>query len=382
MDFQILAAQLRAQQPAMLMALEELVNNESPSNEKPMLDTFAQLVDRRYREAGAKVNILENPDSGNHIQAVFPGGSGDPAVRPAMILGHFDTVWPLGTVAQRPFRIQDGMAFGAGVFDMKTSIVMAEFACRAVLDLAWKLPRPVVIVLTSDEEVGSQTSRSLIEEEAGKAEYVLVMEPPLPNATLKTARKGVGRFVVEIEGRSAHAGIDPEKGLSAIQELAHQILYLSGLSRPSEGTTVNVGIVRGGTRTNVIPDRAEAEIDVRVWTRAESERIREGILNAKPAIPGVAVNPRGGFPRPPMERTPVIASLFQRAKQIGTGLGLELQEGSTGGASDGNFTAALGVPTLDGLGCPGDGAHAVHEHIEVDALPIRTALLAALLMKL
>jgi glutamate carboxypeptidase len=239
-----------------------------------------------------------------------------------------------------------------------------------------------VALFTSDEEVGSPTSRALIEAQARASAYALVLESPLAGGRLKTARKGVGRFTVAITGRAAHAGIEPEKGISAVVELAHQILRLSDLADPAAGTTVNVGVVRGGSTPNVVPAEASARVDVRVTTLAEAARIEAAMAALRPVLPGATVTATGSFDRPPMERTPQSAALFERARAIAATLGQELTEGATGGASDGNFTAALGLPTLDGLGALGAGAHAADEHILIDSLPERAALLAALLLAL
>ena len=382
MNPKTLTAYFQEQHPMMMAVLRNLVEQESPSTDKPQLDRLAKHLRERFQGAGAEVTALENTTGGDHMRVVFKTDIASSANPPALIIGHYDTVWPVGALADHPFRIADGKAFGPGIFDMKASIVLAEFALRAVEALRLKLPRPVIILLTSDEEIGSPTSRGLIEEHAQQAEYVLVIEPPLPGGVLKTARKGIGYFLMELEGRAAHAGIEPEKGVSAINELAHQILYLHSLNDPSHGSTVNVGIVRGGTRPNVVAAHAEAEVDVRVWTTTEAERLERAILDAKPQTDLVTLKVQGGFKRPPMERTPAIAGLFQRALQVGAELGLTLQEGVTGGGSDGNFTAALGIPTLDGLGVLGAGAHADHEHILVDSMPSRAALLTALLQQL
>ena len=301
---------------------------------------------------------------------------------PALILCHYDTVWPVGSLATHPFRIDgDGRAYGPGIFDMQTSLVLAEYALHAVNDLSLDLPRPVTILMTSDEEVGSLTSKQLIEEEARDAAYALVMESPLPGGVLKTARKGGGHFVIEVTGRAAHAGVEPEKGISAIQELAHQILALHALTDMERGSTVNVGVIEGGTVGNSVAARARGLIDVRAWTQAEAERLTASIRALEPVTPGAQVELSGGFNRLPLERT-VTGELFERARVIGAGLGLALEEGATGGGSDGNLTGVLGTPTLDGLGVPGHGAHADHEHIEVAEMPGRAALLVALLMEL
>ncbi|HKM56980.1 MAG TPA: M20 family metallopeptidase, partial [Isosphaeraceae bacterium] len=276
----------------------------------------------------------------------------------------------------------EGRLFGPGVYDMKASLVMVAAVVEVLGRLKRKLPRPLLVLLNSDEEIGSPSSRQLIEELARQSEYVLVLEPPLPDGGLKTARKGVGRFTIEVEGKAAHAGVAPEQGRSAIVELAHQVLGATELNDPRSGTTVSVGLIRGGTAFNVVPADASAEVDVRATSLAAATAVEAALRAFAALTPGTKVTVRGGFVRPPMERTPAIAGLFARAQEIAARLGLELSEGSTGGGSDGNFTAALGVPTLDGLGVQGGGAHAENEHIRIDSLPERAALLAALLLHL
>lgn len=366
-------------QPAMLEVLEQLVNHESPSTEKPALDGYAQMLAVRFEDLGAETRLYPRPENGAQLKVSFRQNGMTPG-KPLLLLCHYDTVWPIGTIDKQPFRIEGDKAFGPGVYDMKASHVMAEFALRGIIDLGVQLPRPIDVLFTSDEEIGSPTSRELIEEQARESEYVLVLEPPTAEGALKTARKGVGGYRLQVEGRAAHAGSQPELGVSAINELAHQIIYLQSLADPEQGTTINVGVVQGGTRSNVIAAHAEAEIDLRVWTLQEAERIDSALRGLQPAAPGVKVSIRGGINRPPMVRTEAIINLFRKVQQMGEGLGLDLQEGSTGGGSDGNFTAAIGVPTLDGLGAMGDGGHAVHEHILISHLPARTAILAAILL--
>lgn len=364
----------------MLDSLEWLVSQESPSTQKDLLDRLAEQLKARFQGSGADCILLESTGHGNHVQVSFPPLSSRPIS--GLVLCHYDTVWPPGSLSGHPFRIEGKRAWGPGIFDMKASIVMVEYALRAIQALELHLPRPVTILLTSDEEIGSPSSRALIEHMASEAEYVLVMEPPSKGGALKTARKGIGKFIVEINGRAAHAGTQPEQGVSATHELAYQILSLNKLNSPELGTTVNVGVVRGGTRRNVIAAQAVAEVDVRAWTPEEARRITHAVLNLKPHSSKAKLRIQGGFVRPPMERNRVNAELFQRARDIGKSLGLNLKESATGGGSDANFTAALGVPTLDGLGAIGNGAHADDEQIRVDLLPIRTALLAALLLEL
>ncbi len=365
--------------PKILQTIELLVTQETPSHDKPRLDAFAALLDGRFSQAGATVEILPNATRGNHVRAHF--AHGNTTEKPALVLCHYDTVWPVGSLATHPFRIEDGKAYGPGIFDMQTSLALVEYGLRAVRDLDLPLPRPVTVLITSDEEIGSGTSRALIEEEALRSAYVLVMESPLPGGVIKTARKGTGTFTVETIGRAAHAGVDPYKGINAIEEMAHQILAIHALADREAGTTLSVGTIEGGTATNVVPARAVAQVDTRVWTQAEAERLVQAMSALQPVLPGAEVKVSGGLNRPPLERS-ATAALFARVQEIGRQLGLELAEGSTGGGSDGNFTGALGIPTLDGLGVPGDGAHADHEHILVDEIAGRAALLVAMLQDL
>ena len=372
---------LRGHLDAMLADLAALVAHESPSSDKPALDALARHLGARLAELGAEVEYPANPGGGDHVAARFDFGAA-PGVMPALILAHFDTVWPVGTLARKPFRVKAGKAFGPGVFDMKASLVLVESALAALVRLGRTPPRPVVVLFTSDEEVGSPDSRHRIEAQARDSAYTLVVEPPLHDGSLKTARKGTGRYSLEVRGLAAHAGVEPQKGRSAIQELAHQILRLPDLADLDRGTTLNVGLIRGGTASNTVPAFAAAQIDARAASLAEADRIDRGLRELAPIIDGCSLAVSGGFNRPPMERTPAVADLFARARAIGLGIGLDLGEGSTGGGSDANFTAALGVPTLDGLGVRGAGAHADHEHILIDSLPERAALLATLLLGL
>jgi glutamate carboxypeptidase len=300
---------------------------------------------------------------------------------PILLLGHTDTVFSSGEAARRPFKLQDFVARGPGVFDMKGGIVLMWSALRA-LKAAGPLPRPVTVLLTGDEEVGSTTSRELIQREALRAAAALVLEPSLPGGALKTARKGVGRFTIKAIGKPAHAGVDPEKGVNAIEEIAAQILRLQRMSDSAQGITVTVGVVRGGTRPNVVPAEAAAEVDVRVSTNDAAAQVARTILSLRPAVSGARLEVRGGIHRPPMERTADTVRLFELACAIAKSLGSPLAEGATGGGSDGNFTAALGVPTLDGLGPVGGGAHTEDEFIEIDSLPVRAALVAGLIRHL
>jgi glutamate carboxypeptidase len=356
-----------------LDALRELVELESPSDDQGAGNVLARRLGERLAAAGGDVRYHEQTGRGDHVEAAFHAGTG----KPALVLCHYDTVWPLGAVAARPFRVEDGRAYGPGIFDMKTSLVMIDEALRTAT-----LRRPVTVLMTSDEEVGSPTSRTLIERCARDAAYVLVLEPPLAPGRLKLRRKGVGQFRIETSGRAAHAGLEPEKGVSATVELAHQIVRVTALNDFERGTTINVGVIAGGTKTNVVPASALAELDVRVWTAAEADRVGAFIGGLTPVLPGATVRGSGGLNRPPMELSPAQLALFEQARELASGIGMTLTHGAAGGGSDGNFTAALGVPTLDGLGCAGEGAHAEHEHILLDRLPDQIALLSLLLSEL
>jgi glutamate carboxypeptidase len=377
--FDRLSPYFAARQEALLTAIRTLVEEETPSRDKPRLDAFCAGLAARYAAAGATTEIVASARRGDHLRARFaPDASAAP---PALILCHYDTVWPVGALTTHPFRIEGGRAYGPGILDMQSSLALVEFSLRAIAELGLALPRPVTVLVTSDEEIGSGASRALIEEEARSAAYVLVLEPPLANGALKTARKGTGSFTVEAIGRAAHAGVEPEKGVNAIVEMAHQVLAIQQLNDMAAGTTVNADVVEGGTATNVIPARCTVKVDARAWTQSEADRVDAAMRGLAPVLPGAAVQVRGGWNRPPLERT-ATAALFAQAQAIGRQLGMELQEGSTGGGSDGNFTGALGVPTLDGLGVPGAGAHADDEHILVNEIAPRAALLTALLVGL
>lgn len=381
MNFEALQEKINQYQPTMLDVLEQLVNHETPSTDKPALDSYAQKMAARFENLGAETTLYSDPTNGAQLKATLPSPMTG-SEKPALLLCHYDTVWPLGTIDRQPFRIEADKACGPGVYDMKASHLVAEFALRGIIDLGLQLPRPVVVLFTSDEEIGSPTSRELIERQALQAAYVLVLEPPTAEGALKTARKGIGDFTLVVKGRAAHAGSQPELGISAINELARQVIYLQSLADLERGTTINVGVIKGGTRSNVIAARAEAKIDLRVWTPQEAERIERALRNLQPTTTGVKLEVQGGLNRPPMVRSDAIVKLFNEVRKVGKQLGLDLREGSTGGGSDGNFTAALGLPTVDGLGIMGDGAHAVHEHILISHLPTQTGLLAAILLEL
>jgi len=359
-----------------LQAIETLVRLESPSTDKAAVDRCGRVLAQLLREAGGEVDTLARADRGDHVRARFAGTG--PAV---LLLGHVDTVWPVGTLERMPLRRDGDRLHGPGVFDMKAGIALAIAAITPLR--ATGPPHPSVTMLwTTDEEIGSDTSRADIEAAARESRAVLVLEPSLPGGALKTARKGCGDFELTVHGIAAHAGLDPGKGASAIHELAAQIAEIERLQDLPRGISVNVGIVSGGTRANVVAEEARATIDVRAPTRVAADAIESALRSLQPRRPGTRLTVRGGFERPPMERGPAVVELFSRASAVASSLGRELGEGSAGGGSDGNFTAALGVPTLDGLGPVGDGAHAAHEHVEISALPWRAALLAGLLADL
>jgi len=365
-----------SQQAKMREDIERLVRLESPSTDKAAVDRCGDALAGLLEDAGASVTRFPQAECGDHIRAEFNGGP-----RRVLLLGHFDTVWDVGQIERMPFREEGGRLYGPGVFDMKASIAISLLAVRALSRLAAQSPR-VVMLWTTDEEIGSGTSRAAIEAEALACDAVLVLEPSLPGGAVKTRRKGCGEFVMSVRGVSAHAGIDPRKGASAIHELAHQIVALETLRDPERGVSVNVGVISGGTRGNVVAEDARALIDVRVPTMEEARRIEAAVRGLRPRDPAVALRIDGGVSRPPLERTAGVARLYDEAKQVAASLGRSLEEGSTGGGSDGNFTAALGVPTLDGLGPEGDGAHALHEHVVISDLPWRAAFLAALMERL
>ena len=356
-----------------LQTIETLVRLESPSTDKAAVDRCGRVLCEFLRELGGDVETLPRAGNGDHVRARFAGSGA-----PVLLLGHFDTVWPVGTLDRMPLRRDGDRLYGPGTFDMKAGIALAITALRALH--AATTPRPAMTMLwTTDEEIGSNSSRADIEAEAKQSRAVLVLEPALPGGALKTARKGCGEFQLTVHGVAAHAGLDPGKGASAIHELAAQIAEIERLQDLPRGISVNVGIVSGGTRPNVVAEQARATIDVRAPTRAGAEAVNAALRALQPRRPGTRLTIEGGFERPPMERGTAVVELFSRASRVASVLGRELGEGSAGGGSDGNFTAALGVPTLDGLGAVGDGAHAAHEHVEMSALPWRAALIAGLL---
>jgi glutamate carboxypeptidase len=372
---------LRTARPGMVRLLGDLVCAESPSDAKPALDRLARRLAREWRRRGARVALLGETRAGDHVRAEL--GPRRSARGRILVLGHYDTVYPAGALARVPFRTARGRAWGPGIFDMKAGLTIALGAAEALHRLEVPLGKQIVFLFTSDEETGSATSRRLIEREARRSDCVLVLEPAAgARGRLKTARKGVGEIELRVTGRAAHAGLDPEKGVNAVHELVLQLARIMKLNDPRRGISVGVGIAAGGTRANVVPDEARALLDVRVSTNRDARRIERRLRALRPALPGARLEVRGGVSRPPMPRTAAGAALFEHARRLGRSLGIALEETAVGGGSDGNFTAAQGVPTLDGLGGVGDGAHSRRENVLLRSLVERAALLAALLATL
>ena len=375
-QYESISTWLWARQPEMVAALRELVLLESPTHEKHACDLLCSHLAGQFARLDGVVSINRQTAAGDHLQIDFTGREQRP---PVMLLGHFDTVYGLGTLESMPWREDDDRLYGPGVFDMKASIVQMMFALKALRETVGELPRPVKVWLVSDEEAGSASSRATTEALARQCAAVLVCEPSGPGGALKTARKGVGSFSLKVTGVAAHSGLDFEKGHSAILELAHQLHAIARMTDLGRGITMNVGIVRGGTRTNVVPAEASAEIDLRVERKEDGVEMECRMRELRPVNPNCKLEITGAMNRPPLERTEQVAMLFELARGVARELGFELRETAVGGGSDGNFTAGIGVPTLDGLGAVGDGAHAAHEHVIATELPRRAALLAGLI---
>ena len=379
MDVKSLLEACRSELRLMLQCLRQTVEMESPSSSKPGVDCLARFIAEECRQRAGKAHLLKHPVAGCAVAAEF--WAGERGQKPILLLGHLDTVWEMGTLAQMPFRVRGERAFGPGILDMKSGIVIGLWAIRALQALRISPSGPIRFFLNSDEEVSSVAFRKEILAEAGAARAVLVLEPAAAGGALKTERKGVGEFKISVHGRSAHAGVNPGAGVNAIRELTRQLWRVEAMARPRQGLTINVGRIEGGTRSNVVPERATAWIDVRIPRLRDRAEIERQVHRLKPYHPEAQLEIEGGINRPPMERK-MAAALFRKARVLGRAMGMELSEASTGGGSDGNFTAALGIPTLDGLGAVGDGAHARHEHILIPELPRRAALLAALMATL
>ena len=357
----------------MLDLLKRLVETESPSHDKAAVDRVGALVVEECRHLGAQIEVHPQTATGDHIEAHWGEAPGS-----ILLLSHMDTVFPLGTLAKMPFHEKDGKVYGPGTSDMKGGIVVALTAIAAALATG-NLQRPMTALFTSDEEIGSPTSRLLIEKLARESALVLVLEPGLPDGSIKTWRKGVGDFFITVRGRAAHAGADPEKGRNAIEEMAHQVLAIQKMTDTSKGTTLNVGTICGGMAINAVPDEAAIAVDLRVMQPGEAERILTALHALQPVLDGTTIQVTGELNRPPMPFDDRMKTTFEKAKSIAASAGLELNASGTGGASDANFVAPLGIPVLDGLGPVGDGSHSEREFILQDSLAGRTALLTALL---
>lgn len=374
-------AYAQSKQKQLKTFLRRLVECESPSDDSGAVDRFVDLFASEVADI-AKVRTFHGGKYGRHLRCTFslPGRKKDGQI---LALGHSDTVWPLGTLRSMPWREADGRLWGPGVLDMKSGLAFFVFAMRALKDLEIPVRRRVVLQINSDEEVGSNSSRPLTEEAARESLAVLVLEPGTGlEGKLKTARKGVGGYTVRVEGRASHAGVDFAAGASAIVELARQIQRISGFTRLERGITVNPGVIRGGTRSNVVAAEASVEVDVRVPKMKDVSYVEKAFRSLKPFDKRCRIVVSGGLNRPPMERTRGVAELFRVAQAQGKELGIAVEESFTGGGSDGNFTGALGIPTLDGLGGVGEGAHAPNESILIDRIPDRVALLARIVAAL
>lgn len=370
---------LTDRQSEMVEQVREMVVRESPTHDKPACDALCDYLAEQFRNLGGRVKVRRQAKAGHHLRVDFAGARGR---KPILLLGHFDTVYDLGTLKSMPWLEKGGLLHGPGVFDMKSGIAQILFALRSLREVEGGLPRPVTVWLVSDEETGSDSSRALTEKLAAPCAAALVCEPSGPGGALKTARKGVGGFVIKVTGKAAHSGLDFEKGHSAIIELAHQVPALSGLTDLKRGITLNVGVIRGGTRTNVIAGEAVAEVDLRIGRKSDGPRMERKVKALRPVNRNCQLHIEGGINRPPLERTKDVAALFRIAQKIAHEMGFPLDEIAVGGASDGNFTAGIGVPTLDGLGAVGDGAHAPHEYVVAAELPRRAALLAGLIKEI
>lgn len=368
---------LESRQEDLVATIREFVAIESPSDNKLAGDRMGALLAGRFEALGGRARVHRAEDYADNLQVNFPGRE---QLKPVLLLGHFDTVYPLGTLASMPCQIANGRLYGPGVLDMKSGIALMLYAIEALRAWHKGLPRPVTVFLVSDEEVGSSSSRKITEALAKESAAVLVLEPSAgPQGAVKTARKGVGDYTLKVQGVAAHAGLDPGKGHSAILELARQITAVSRLNNLRQGVSVNPGVIRGGTRTNVIAAEAAAEIDVRIKSAKQAVGLDRKFRALKPFDKHCKLSVEGGINRMPMERNAGVAGLYKKAMMIARQIDWKVEEAAVGGGSDGNFTAGMGIPTLDGLGGVGEGAHAVHEHIVISELPRRAWLLAGMI---
>ena len=370
---------LKLRLPEMLSTLQRLVLAESPSLEKVPADRCCSLLAAEWRKRGARVERIAQKLRGDQLRVTWWPQKSRPAGQ-YLVLGHYDTVYSSGTLRKMPFRVSAGKAYGPGIFDMKAGIVQALFALETLQQTKTPLTHRLVFLWTSDEEIGSDASRKLIETEARRSDAVFVLEPSLgPKGFIKTARKGVGEAELIVHGRASHAGLAPQEGINAIHELSRQLTRIEQWNDLRRGVTINADIIEGGTRTNVIAERARAVLDLRALRVSDMRRLERKLHSLRPSLPGAKLEIRGGFNRAPLERKRS-AALFTKAKALAAQMGLALGESTAGGGSDGNLTAALGIPTLDGLGAVGHGAHSADEHILISTMPARAALLAAMLL--
>jgi glutamate carboxypeptidase len=365
-------------QDRMVATICELVEIESPSDNKPAVDRVARVLAAKFKALGGHTQFHRSDEFGDSLQVDFSGSGSNAA--PVLLLGHYDTVYPMGTLANMPCKVEGGKLRGPGVLDMKSGIALMLYAIEALQAWHGSLPRPVTVFLVSDEEVGSHSSRKVTEALAKKSAGVLVLEPAASlRGSVKTARKGVGEYKLSVKGIAAHAGLDPGKGHSAILELARQIAVIAKFNDLKQGISVNPGVVAGGTRSNVVAAEASVVIDVRIKGGKQASAIDHKLRSLKPFDKHCKLQISGGINRLPMERTAGVAALYGKARKIAQQVGWKLGEAAVGGGSDGNFTAGMGIPTLDGMGGVGDGAHAVHEHIVISELPRRALLLAGMI---
>jgi glutamate carboxypeptidase len=365
-----------SRQEQIVQTIREFVEIESPSDNKPAADRMGGFLAGSFEAIGGRARVHPAEEYADSLQIDFPGRD---ISKPILVLGHFDTVYPIGTLANMPCHVADDRMHGPGVLDMKSGIALMLYAIAALQAWHGALPRPVTVFLVSDEEVGSYSSRKITEALAKESAAVLVLEPAGPRGAVKTARKGVGEYILNVKGVAAHAGLDPGKGHSAIVELARQITAVSNLNDLAQGISVNPGVIRGGTRTNVIAAEATVEIDVRITHAKQATVLDRKFRALKPFDKRCQLSIEGGINRLPMERTAGVAALYEKAQTIAKHIDWKLEEAAVGGGSDGNFTAGMGIPTLDGMGGHGQGAHAVHEHIVISELPRRALLLAGMI---
>ena len=360
----------------MVQTICDFVAIESPSDNKLAADRIGALLAARFEALGGRATVHRAENYGDNIQIDFPGREN---TKPVLLLGHFDTVYPLGTLANMPCHQSGDRLHGPGVLDMKSGITLMLYAIEALKAWHGGLPRPVTLFLVSDEEVGSYSSRKITEKLARQSAAVLVLEPAASRGAVKTARKGVGEYFLTAHGIASHAGLDPGKGHSAILELAHQITRIWKWNDLKRGLSINPGVIRGGTRTNVIAAQAVIEIDVRIKSAKQAAGIDRRFRALKPVDKHCKLEIKGGINRLPMERNSGVIALYKKARALAAQINWKLEEAAVGGGSDGNFTAGIGIPTLDGMGALGDGAHATHEHIIISELPRRALLLAGMI---